>query len=694
MKRTQGIFRTLFVVALAVVAACADETPDDAVAAPRAASATSPPAQAVPRRRATEAEATEAGGEDAVEPEDDAPARPARPMTVRVVKAGTGEPVSGASVVGEDDACVRHEATSGEDGIARFDPPIEGGYARIGVTARGMTRGHAFADAEAVGTGAEVKVELADGRTLDGIVIDDVTGRGVAGARVAVRDPIQSHREYASATTDPDGTFRIESMPAKGQATLIVEEPHHARTQCGVDPTSLGRLEVRMRPAGAIRGIVRNPDGVPVRGAVVVARTGPGPDQQPSVPDWTPAAATKPSGGSTAPESVVTGADGSYEIGGVALDRAWTAFASAEGFTSSERGTPLAVPAETHELVLDLALRRAAAIEVRATVPGGGPAAGARVRIDQSDVTAVFGRTDAQGVCVVSPRATGASILQVELAPHLPLVRHVDVVAGESTVLEIELGAGATLSGVVVDDLARAVENAAVVVSTHDSVGVRMTRTAADGTFRVDGVPRGDTTITVRPRGTDLMEKREKVSVPGEGVRVVLLRRSSASFRLRAPAGVTPTRIVWWIESAERRHNLSIQMDQWTAETMRIAVDPGKGTLHISADGVLAVKREIDVQPGEELALGDIELEALSARGATIRVSLRGAGGATANVEVGPAEQSTQRERLTRGADGKFVKQVAAGTWRVSVVRGDTTVVTQEVEVADGRDVSLEFDVP
>ena len=110
--------------------------------------------------------------------------------------------------------------------------------------------------------------------------------------------------------------------------------------------------------------------------------------------------------------------------------------------------------------------------------------------------------------------------MRVELPPHPGVRRNVDVVAGEALVVDVEIGAAVSFSGVVVDDLGRAVPGANVSLATADAAGVRWTETAADGTFRVEGLPRGDTTLTVGSRTSEFVERRASVSVPGEGVRI------------------------------------------------------------------------------------------------------------------------------------------------------------------------------
>ena len=645
------------------------------------------PVPVAPRRRAQEVDAPSPVDDAAAEETEAEKKAPAKPLTVRVTKTGTNDPVVGANVVAEDDACVRHEATTGDDGVAHFDPPLEGGYARIDVSAPGMTRAHAFADADAMSAGAQVKLELAEGTSLDGIVIDDATGRGVAGARVTVDDPDERLRDYDATVTGADGTFRFEGFPETRAMTVSAQEPHHAPGHSIGKPGQLGRLEIRLLPAGVIRGVVRDPYGAPVRGATVVARAVWTADDQ-AAANVRPGPGPLAIGASSGPVSADTDADGAYEIGGLDLRPAWLATASADGFIASEQGTALPIPEQTHELVRDLALRRAAAVEVRASRPGGVPAAGASVRIDQPGMPAVFGRTDAAGACTISPRAAGPSIVRVELAPFPAITRTVQAVPGERATVEVEIGGGAVLAGVVVDDLGKPIPGASVSVVAKADPYARNTTAAEDGTFRFEHLAPGAAWLVASRKTGDTTCPRVDATVPGEGVLITIPRPGGVTFRLRAPVGVTPTKVAWWSESVA-----TIHAEEWTGGTMRVEVEAGTVKLHLSADGALAVTRTIDVASGKDTALGDIELQAAPPSGGTIRVTVRGAGRDAVSVQLVRATVQFWMQKLTARDDGSFEKRVETGRWRVSVVRGDTTVATKDVDVADGADVSVEFDL-
>ena len=125
-------------------------------------------------------------------------------------------------------------------------------------------------------------VELFEGPSIRGELVDGGSGEGLVGARVTAQpvregDLIDTYEDarLPTATTGADGTFRVGGLP-EGEVRLWVEAPGHAVSRFDVEALAegndLGRLEV---PRGEpLEVLVEYPDGTPAPGIPVVSRPG------------------------------------------------------------------------------------------------------------------------------------------------------------------------------------------------------------------------------------------------------------------------------------------------------------------------------------------------------------------------------------------------------------------------------------
>lgn len=125
-------------------------------------------------------------------------------------------------------------------------------------------------------------VEVFEGPSILGELVDGGSGEGLVGARVTAQpvregDLIDTYEDarLPTATTGADGAFRVGGLP-EGEVRLWVEAPGHAVSRFDVEAlaegTDLGRLEV---PRGEpLEVLVEYPDGTPAPGIPVVSRPG------------------------------------------------------------------------------------------------------------------------------------------------------------------------------------------------------------------------------------------------------------------------------------------------------------------------------------------------------------------------------------------------------------------------------------
>lgn len=569
-------------------------------------------------------------------------------LVVCVVVKGTDDPVAGALVVADDTDAGHHEATTGPDGVARFDPPIDSDYARIDVTAPGMVKAHHFADKDQMRSGAPCRIEIDPGGSLDGVVVETGTRLLVGGAHVEAFDPGERvERKIAEADSAADGVFHLDGVPAGKPVAVRVTEPHHADGRAEWDPATGSRIEIALDPAGAVRGVVTDPSGAPAPWAMVTATA------QVRRRVWRSYSDSK--------LSATTDADGRFVLGGLALGPAWTLTASKSGFADAIPSSGVEFDAANRDLVRDLALRAAAHVDVRVFGADGKPASGASVCVDTQSAAGTWAPLGETGAKIVDVCEPGRCVVHVNSESSPPKAVEIDVEPGATRVVEVTLDAGVAISGVVVDDLGHPKPGIGVVLSAGDGSRSRATTSAADGTFRFEGLAAGECEISAQePDGRAW--RRIEVVAPSEGARLVLPRRGSVSLRVRAPVGATLSEwTITVIDATSRFHEgfaFSTTRGKLPGDEFRVAASAGACTVTVQATGFVTLVREVEVAPGADTSLGELVLDrGLSIEGSVVDAQGRPVDGAT--VGLGPPDipvvetDATGRFTMTNRAAGE-----------------------------------------
>lgn len=331
---------------------------------------------------------------------------------------------------------------------------------------------------------------------LEGIVLDE-SDRGVAGAKVAIDASPPRVVE-----TDSDGSFVFEGLIARdyrveatagdryaGPARLRLVDKH--------EPVTL-----RLRQGGVVEVVVTDrAGGAPVEGAVVELRAS---------LVW----------------SGTTGADGVATLRGVGAT--WAPLAVvARGYAPaalmvSTSGDPQ-IPSR-----YTVALGKGAAVSGRVVDEAGKPVAGARITAASASepFPVVDPRRDgvlsgADGKFTIPALAAGSYRLTASDATHAAATSTPVVVDGKSARggIELVMGAGGVIRGVVTDPAGKPVAAADVRVVTRGHVDWRPRRqafTGDDGRFVITGLPRRPVEIVAwHPSGSsaitpaDLIAKAE-----------------------------------------------------------------------------------------------------------------------------------------------------------------------------------------
>ncbi len=447
-------------------------------------------------------------------------------------------------------------------------------------------------------------------------------------------------------TTGKDGTAVFAGMsPGRTLVTTGRNLGGHDEAEVRAGATT----ELDLELAGfTLTGIVVDAAATPVAGALV---------------EIVPPVATRPEPVAT------TGADGRFCVRAVCSPNLVSARAA--GYASSECITLMQANGSSVEVQIVLP---AAGGMVEGTVAGpDGPVAGAVVQVGRPGESGrarnppqpAVVRTDAEGRFRAIGLAVGEQPVQVRAAGLGPWRGTCDVAAGQTTSLQVQLPAGATIRGVVRDAEGALVSRSVVSVgSSGDTLGWFAARARPDGTFTLADLPAGEVEVqasderagkasltvhTVAGAGTECelrlsrgIELRGRVlredGVPVEGAMIL------------GPVGVAETDRLgsFAIANCPEGRKFHVEVRRQGIETQRfLDIDPRAGEVELRVRTVAIPSARIIgmvVDPdGRPLAGRDV---------------LAGRTG----------DWVGNRTRVTTGADGRFaLGPVLPGSWWLSI---------------------------
>ncbi len=366
-------------------------------------------------------------------------------------------------------------------------------------------RGAASERAEAVATAAadaadhedEAVAEDADLVVIEGLVVDR---EGAAVPFAEVWDArLASDRGEPFATADAAGRFRVEVERPPFQ--LCARADGHAASFVETVPEGRSTVEFRLRlrgPAGRLAGRVVDATGEPVAGATV------------HVGHEIPAGAYRDAGrprSLPAGPKVTTGADGRFEVGGLAAERTGIAV-TRDGFAPWER---VVTPTARQETPLLARLERGGTILGTVEDGEGRPIAGARVRVSLDERMFVRAHrigapdleteTDARGAFLLEAIPSGTARVRFEAAGRTGATVVRSIADGREERIDPTLLEPRETSGTLVDERGAPLAGWSVVsVREFGSLGPAMagaTKTSREGTFTVPGEPSDDLTLEI-----------------------------------------------------------------------------------------------------------------------------------------------------------------------------------------------------
>ena len=319
----------------------------------------------------------------------------------------------------------------------------------------------------------DVEIRLDQGVSVDLCLVDDDSDP-IAGAVVRVVEP-RVLGEVGYGRTDSRGEVRLEGLSARARYELRVQPPSERRDLCPFvqQGWTVKDARVTVPAGGVIAGRVVNQDGQPMSGATVVAFTG----------------------AKSAPYAPTDG-KGAFTLTQITPGPVWL-LATHYGddvITSA----PLRAEAGATDLRLVLYERTQLVIRLKGW-PADVPLEGLCVRDTACPDATCLGRAaDRASVVVrgVTPDRTYTfhKTLRIDGAMW---VAHAAELRGDAGSVEVVLRPSASIQGVVTGP-----PDAVLPVVRIDERGVEARALASgDGTFRIDGLPEGEWTLTATSTG-------------------------------------------------------------------------------------------------------------------------------------------------------------------------------------------------
>jgi protocatechuate 3,4-dioxygenase beta subunit len=580
------------------------------------------PDRTMPEDRVSQLPPSAARAENSSSESGDAPPdRRDRIIRISVLAAPDGKPIEGAEIrVTSDDADSR--VRTGADGRAEI-PTAKRGV----VWVEAKKHGYIPAEATVIGGVDEASVVLVPAPIVRGRVVSAVDGKPIGGALVWVGDSVDEDRFGEELKTDGEGRFAA-AVPALAPFRIGVAADGYGNVyRTGVGGERNKELDLRLGVGAVLRGIVRDPDGVPAPGVHVML--------YPTDDDFLESYPRQALLGDTKlrrSARVTTDSEGRFVYRGIAAGR-YTILAWGDELLTA-RVSPLDV------------------------------ADNERVRLTLTDSagTWIYGPripyfTDRSGGALLGPLKPGRYVLRFEPPEALPAQRSITVAPGRIAAVEFEPRAGAALTGTVADESGRPLAGMMVEYQVVAAPGVtrhdRSTNTDRQGRFRFDGVQQ----VAGKLEVTDWADRYDDWSrpgvAPGPPVSVVLSRATRVTGRLVPPPR---TRTI--------RYSLRTPRSQMTDEVL--ALD-GAGRFVLygvpagvevalcfdSGDAVPALRRLPPLAKGEERDLGTIQL----APGDSFRGRVRDrAGRPFAGIRVGVTVKECGIDRtVLTNEKGEFV---------------------------------------
>lgn len=321
---------------------------------------------------------------------------------------GTGEVWIGSEDLGSAITVVRTMATG------QFTARVSRGSHEVRVRAAGYAEA-----AEHIDLGGDLVVDLVvnPAASIRGIV---VTADGKPVPKVLVRADSRASIGPTETTTDDEGHFELQGLPS-ASFDIVATTPTDAGRVLGVNvvPTMTRDVQIEIRPAASVSGVVQSEKGEALVGAEVTLEID----------------------GDRSRETAKTGVDGRYLFASVPRGTVVVGACAAKHSCGSSKARAAAAGTRTE---IDLSLNAGTSFRIRVLGAGEAPVQGADAFL--SDFHGC--RTDADGTCSIDHVSVRKSKLRIHHVTAGYYDEAVEIGAGDSEHL-IRLQPGATVRGTV-----------------------------------------------------------------------------------------------------------------------------------------------------------------------------------------------------------------------------------------------------
>jgi hypothetical protein len=563
---------------------------------------------------------------------------------------GDDAPVGGARV--SIDTLPMQTTTTEDDGTFAFEGLLAREYT-LAATARDGAAGPVDVRIDDKTQPVILKLRAAAG--VDITVVDAERGQPIADASVEVRAPI-----VASAKTSRDGAAALAPI-VPGRWPLVVSAPGFATAYEAVtaSPTARGKVSIALARGVHARGRVIDRIEKPVEGAIVWLE---------NASDWVSAA-------DPGRDGVLSGADGSFDIAGVARGSYVVNVIAPNRATATS--AVVHVDGDVDGIVVRITADRL--LTGRVVNQDRTPATGASVRVRWASGARVS-HVDASGAFAIDGLPSADVWVSASDSDASSKVRRLDLSAVPSTSPELVLENTASIAGSVVDQAGNPVEGAQVNGERTDVLDANAATVVqglsdSSGRFELRGLVAGHYQLWAARDPLRGGGGRPVFAETGKGdVKIVVESNGHIKGRVTFKAGGAPAAYTVRIG----RGGLPTA---FTGETFAIESAPGARSLWIEGSGFTARSIEgLEVKAGATTDAGTVELD----RGRTLRGRVNAATGASlANAEViAGALLAGTGQRVDSGDNGpSFRSDVKRASVRADGTFEVTGVATTGVSV-------------
>ncbi|HSB37109.1 MAG TPA: carboxypeptidase regulatory-like domain-containing protein, partial [Thermoanaerobaculia bacterium] len=433
------------------------------------------------------------------------------------------------------------DAVTGGDGAYALKGLEEGQYAltvaRVGFARKSVPS----VDVKGTGENVWLPVTLTAGASIAGVVRDS-TGAPVPGAQVFGIDVGGSGGRPQNATSDADGSFRLDGFVAERAILVNVSAQGYATLQKSVTPPAAD-LAIVLKTAGAVRGRVEDSDTKKPVTDFSISRSGPrgGGGIQIAI-------------GRGGGDQTFQSDDGTFELTDVPPGK-WTIRGAAAGYGSADASGVEVGEGETKEGVV-LSLKKGGGLSGRVIDPrgsavanasvtwhtaetGGGPMGAAMARMMGSGGGGGSTTSDADGHFQFDGLPDARVTVTASHPDYLDASRDID--PSKETSADLSLGTGASISGTVVGSDGRSAVPGALVQLNEEGAsgggfgggfgggGGDSTRTDGSGSFLFEHLGGGRYRI-IASGNTGKSSAKEVVVADGQPLSGVLVQMVSGTF--------------------------------------------------------------------------------------------------------------------------------------------------------------------